>query len=50
MKRTRKDKQPEPKDHKVDMKEMDRITRKVLAFRPSKQRERKKPGTDHRSA
>lgn len=49
MKRARKDKQPE-KEHKVDMKELDRIARKVLAFRPSKQREKKKPGTAHRSA
>jgi len=50
MKRARKDKRPGPKDHKVDMKEMDRIAKEVLAFRPSKHREKKKPKGSPRSA
>ena len=31
----------EKKKNKVDMKAMDRITKKVLAFRPSKHRKKK---------
>lgn len=48
MKRAKKDKQPE-KEHKVDMKEMDRIARDVLAFRPSKHRKKKNPSSGSRA-
>lgn len=34
----------EKKKPKVDMEAMDRVTKKVLAFRPSKHRKKKKQG------